>query len=162
MNKFLIMVSLLGCSVPITAISAQSVNEEAAIIATIDALFEGLRKQDRAGLEAITVPGSLNISSSPDNAGEVRLTVLGYQELITALSRAGAARIERYWDATVLIQGSIAVFWAPYDFHIDGKFSHCGIDSFQLVKQEGKWLISNLSWTREVENCPESPLGPIN
>jgi hypothetical protein len=85
-----------------------------------------------------------------------------HEQLIAALSRSGGARaLERYWDATVLIQGDIAVFWAPYDFHVGGEFSHCGIDSFQLVRQQGKWLLSNLSWTLERENCPPSPLGPV-
>ena len=87
---------------------------------------------------------------------------MSYDEVVSALTRPGRNAKERSWDETVLIQGNIAVVWTPYDFHVDGVFSHCGIDSFQLIKQDGQWLISNSSWTLETENCPASPLGPID
>lgn len=143
-----------------TQVWAQSDNEEEAILSTINALFEALENRDKPGLEATTVPGSLNISTSIGADGSTRLTTLNYEDLISALSRPGTTALERYWEPTVLVQGSIAVFWAPYDFHVDGEFTHCGIDSFQLIKRDGQWLISNLSWTRETQNCEASPLGP--
>ena len=31
-----------------------------------------------------------------------------------------------------------------------------------LSAPEGRWLLSNLSWTREREDCPSSPLGPVD
>ncbi len=41
---------------------------------------------------------------------------------------------ERYWSPTVLIRGPMALVWAPYEFQIDGKISHCGIDAFVLFQ----------------------------
>lgn len=153
-------VLLIGwCTISIP-LHAQDTDEQQ-IISVVEEFFTALSNLDRQALQAVTVPGSLNISTSITADGETRLSILDYEGMLTALSRPRATPIERYWDATVLVQGSIAVFWAPYDFHIGGEFSHCGIDSFQLVKQEGQWLLSNLSWTRELENCPVSPLGPI-
>ncbi|HAJ75695.1 MAG: DUF4440 domain-containing protein [Gammaproteobacteria bacterium] len=135
--------------------------ERQAILAVADAFFEALANRDRAALEAILVPGSLNISTSQSANGDTNYSIRDYQEMVSSLSTPGGSRTERYWDATVLIQGNIAVFWAPYDFHVEGEFSHCGIDSFQLVKQQGRWLLSNLSWTIEPSGCAESPLGPL-
>jgi hypothetical protein len=40
----------------------------------------------------------------------------------------------RYWSPTVLIRGSLAAVWAPYEFWIDGRTSHCGVDVFDCVK----------------------------
>ena len=161
MQKQIFTAVLIGCCAISVPLYGQN-SDEQQILAVADEFFTALGNRDRQALEAITVPGSLNISTSLTSNGETRLSSLGYEELIAALSRPGTTAIERYWDATVLVQGSIAVFWAPYDFHVDGEFSHCGIDSFQLIKQDGIWFISNLSWTRELENCPESPLGPID
>ena len=76
------------------------------------------------------------------------------------LGGEGPALLERAWNPTILIRRDIATFWAPYDFHVNGSFSHCGIDSFQLIKQQGQWFLTNLSWTVERENCEVSPLGP--
>ena len=161
MGKIVRIGALLICSLGAGYGTAQGNNDRDAILRVADAFFTALADRDRAALEAIMVPGSLNISTSRDANGGRSFNTADYEQLITSLSRPGAARVERYWDATVLIREDIAVFWAPYDFHVDGEFTHCGIDSFQLIKQEGRWLLSNLSWTRETVGCPESPLGPL-
>jgi hypothetical protein len=69
--------------------------------------------------------------------------------------------LERMWDARVLIHGRIAVLWTPYDFHRDGKFSHCGVDAFSLVKTDDGWKIAGFIYTVEPEGCRPSPLGPV-
>jgi hypothetical protein len=50
---------------------------------------------------------------------------------------------------------------APYDFHIDGKFSHCGTDVFTLVRAKGEWRIVSIVYTVQRTGCAPSPLGPI-
>lgn len=141
--------------------SAQESADRQAILETVDGFFTALGSHDRNALIALTLPGSLNISVA-NPANSVRdINIQSYTRMINGLGAGGPEFLERYWDPTVLIEGNIAVFWAPYDFHIDGEFSHCGIDSFQLVKREGQWLLSNLSWTRQREGCSPSPLGPV-
>ena len=58
------------------------------------------------------------------------------------------------------VHGLIATVWAPYDFWIDGKLSHCGIDAFDLIKTEDGWKIAGGVYTVE-SNCAPSPLGPL-
>ena len=58
------------------------------------------------------------------------------------------------------MHGPIASVWTPYDFWVDGKFSHCGIDIFDLVKTAEGWKISGLTYTVERTGCAPSPLGP--
>ena len=48
----------------------------------------------------------------------------------------------------------------PYDFWIDGKFSHCGIDAFDLIKTEEGWKLAGGVYTIE-SKCEPSPLGPL-
>ena len=47
-----------------------------------------------------------------------------------------------------------------YDFWTDGKFSHCGIDAFELIKTVDGWKIAGGTYTIEA-NCGPSPLGPL-
>lgn len=153
----ILLITLLPVSMGSTA---QESTEREAILATIDEFFEAMTARDASQLSALTIQGSLSIwAANPPE--EKELNLINYTQMISRFSAEGPVLLERYWDPTVLVEGNIAVFWAPYDFHIDGEFSHCGIDSFQLVKREGKWLISNLSWTRQRENCEPSPLGPV-
>ena len=158
MYKLLILAVALSYSI----ISFSQSDDRAAILETVQKFFDSIEFRDRQLLESILVPNSLYISARELDDGEAQFNVMSYDEMVTALTRPGRNAKERSWDETVLIQGNIAVVWTPYDFHIDGVFSHCGIDSFQLIKQDGQWLISNSSWTLETENCPASPLGPID
>ena len=158
MYRLLILTVALSYSI----ISFSQSDDRALILETVQKFFDSIEFRDRQLLESILVPNSLNISARELDDGEAQFNVMSYDEVVTALTRPGRNAKERSWDETVLIQGNIAVVWTPYDFHVDGVFSHCGIDSFQLIKQDGQWLISNSSWTLETENCPASPLGPID
>jgi hypothetical protein len=51
--------------------------------------------------------------------------------------------------------GDLASVFTPYEFFFKGKFSHCGANSFQLVKQNGEWKIQYLIDTRRKDNCKE-------
>ena len=139
--------------------TAQS-SEEQSVLNTVNQFFQALAERDRALLASITLPGSFYISTSVSNQGTAQIRIQNHKQLLDNLGGEGPALLERAWNPTILIRRDIATFWAPYDFHVNGSFSHCGIDSFQLIKQQGQWFLTNLSWTVERENCEVSPLGP--
>ena len=56
---------------------------------------------------------------------------------------------ERITFETVKIDGPLAIAWTPYKFYYAGKFSHCGVNSFQLVRINGRWKIQFLIDTRQ-------------
>jgi len=39
--------------------------------------------------------------------------------------------------------------WAPYEFYLEGEFSHKGVNSLHLVKENGHWRIVHLIDTRQ-------------
>ena len=41
---------------------------------------------------------------------------------------------ERITFETIKIDGPLAIVWTPYKFYYAGNFSHCGVNSFQLVR----------------------------
>lgn len=60
---------------------------------------------------------------------------------------------EKLLDFKIRVDGVMANAWTPYEFWFNGKFSHCGVNSFQLVKLEGVWKIIYLIDTRRREGC---------
>jgi hypothetical protein len=80
-------------------------------------------------------------------------------DFLNAIGSGKAAWKERMWNEDVQVHGVIAIVWGPYDFHNNGAFSHCGYDSFSLLKTAAGWKISYISDTRETEGCV-NPLGP--
>lgn len=55
----------------------------------------------------------------------------------------------------IKIHDGIAMAWVPYEFRINGKFTHCGIDIFTLAKTNEDWKIINASYTKNLEGCSE-------
>ncbi len=94
-------------------------------------------------------------------ADSVDLSVASHADIIKAIGGATERWRERIWQPTVLQHGPLAVVWAPYDFHLGTKFSHCGVDSFTLVRRREGWRIADVAFTMEPEGCKPSPLGPL-
>ncbi len=62
---------------------------------------------------------------------------------------------ERITIEAIHTDGNLASVFTPYSFYFKGKFSHCGANSFQLVKKNGEWKIHYLIDTRRKDNCKE-------
>ncbi|MFC3161151.1 Putative lumazine-binding [Chryseobacterium arachidis] len=62
---------------------------------------------------------------------------------------------ERITIEAIHVDGNLASVFTPYSFYFKGKFSHCGANSFQLVKQNDEWKIQYLIDTRRKDNCKE-------
>jgi len=60
---------------------------------------------------------------------------------------------ERITFDLVKIDGELAMVWASYKFYLGEKFSHCGVDAFQLVKINNDWKIQYLIDTRRRQGC---------
>ncbi|WP_206484122.1 hypothetical protein [Thalassotalea sp. G2M2-11] len=51
---------------------------------------------------------------------------------------------EKLFGLRIMQSGNLASVWAPFAFYLDGKLSHCGVNSIQLVKQNNQWKIHYL------------------
>ncbi len=84
-------------------------------------------------------------------------TVFRRGELKSFLITMGTPRKEVYsepiWDVRIEVDGNLAQVWASYAFYVDKNFYHCGVDAFQLVKENEEWKIFQLSDTRQREGC---------
>ena len=133
--------------------------EEKAVLAAVQGFFDSMVTKDAGAAKKILIPeGRLFSVRVQDGKKIVRSS--SNQDFIDGLAKSDAAWLERMWDPEVKIRGDIATVWTPYDFHINGKFSHCGIDAFDLVKKDGAWRISGGTYTVERTGCAKSPLGP--
>jgi hypothetical protein len=63
---------------------------------------------------------------------------------------------ERELGRRVELWGGLATAWSAYDGRTaNGSFHERGINSFQLVKIDGKWLVASILWQEET---PDNPL----
>lgn len=156
-RKLLIVTPLLLSGL---TIQAQPTHPEyPAVKRVIDQFFESINTGNGPLLASLEVEGAQVLNIREDVAGEYAFVE---RDWFAADSFGGDDQLtERYWDEQILISDHLAVFWAPYDFHTNGEFSHCGIDVLNLIKIEGQWKISHAMWTIQRPNCVPSPLGPL-
>lgn len=129
-----------------------------AIVAAVQQFFDTMAAKDVEGSRRVLIPeGRFFRVRVP--SGEVSTVTL--KEYIDRLPTQKQRQRERFWNPDVRVQDGIASVWTRYDFWIDGKFSHCGVDSFDLVKTPDGWKISGGLYTVQRDGCPPSPLGPL-
>jgi len=126
------------------------------VVAVVQALFDGMAAHDAAAISATMLPDARLVSVQENGAA----TSIPRDDFASRIGSAKGDYLERIWKPKVLIKGRIAQVWAEYDFHLNGAFNHCGIDSVSLLETKDGWKISGISYTSEKTNCVPSPLGP--
>jgi hypothetical protein len=134
---------------------AQSV-DELAVQQVIDVLFNGMAAKDVVAIKSVMNSSARLQSISIDDSGKPNLQLENVDDFVKHIAAIPAnMKIEErvlYYD--VKVDGNLAQIWAEYQFYINNKMSHCGVDSFQLYKDEsGDWKIIQIADTRHKDKC---------
>jgi hypothetical protein len=151
---FLALVSL--SAVPARAQAPAAADRE--VVATVQRIFDAMAACDAATIRTLTIAEGRLFRIAPGAATGARSSSL--EEFSQRFTTCSSRLLERMWEPQVRVHKDIATLWAPYDFWLDGTFSHCGIDSFELVRTAGGWKLTGGIYTVEKEGCAPSPLGP--
>jgi ketosteroid isomerase-like protein len=137
--------------------AAADTADEKQVAAVVQKLFDAMTAKD-----ADAVRRTMNADAQILLVQNGRLLpVMTREDFAQRVAQAKSRIVERTWEPKIEVRGRIAMFWAEYDLHADGKFNHCGIDAFLLLKTDDGWKIANGESTAETEGCKASPLGPL-
>jgi hypothetical protein len=134
-----------------TELNAQSAEDSVKTV--VNKMFDAMRNTDTALLRS-TFSGSIVFHTIVTTAGATSVRSEDPGEFISFIGKEkkGAAD-EQIQFETIKLDGPLALVWAPYKFYYNGKFSHCGVDSFQLVRINGVWKIQYIIDTRRKQGC---------
>lgn len=149
MIRSILFLAALSFSVPAQASEADNKRE---VLAAVQGFFDALAAKDEGRLMAAVMPEG-RISSQRTRDGVTRMRTLGWAEWAKSVAGAPDALEETMHGPKVRVKGTVASVWTYYTFRLNGKFSHCGIDVFDMAKLEGRWKIVNISYTSETEGC---------
>ena len=133
--------------------------ERDAILAVVQSFFDTMATKDSTTARQILLPDG-RFYAVGDQTSKVRIRAFTVEEYLFDLPAMKQNLRERMWDPEVRIRGFIANVWTPYDLWTNGRLSHCGVDSFDLIKTDKGWRIAGLTYTIE-SKCQPSPLGPL-
>jgi Putative lumazine-binding len=145
----ILLVAGVGCSALLPLSLHAATPAEQAVLAPVNALFDGMAKRDPEAMKKVLLPGGTMVLIR--DGKPVQMTVEAFADRV---GKPSATSIEeRIHDPLVRIDHDLAVVWAPFEFLNDGKVDSCGTDLFNLVWSDGKWLIASVADTGR-KDCP--------
>ena len=132
---------MLALALPAMRALAQA--PDPAVLAPIDALFQGMAQRDAAAIKAAAIPGATLVLMR-DGKPE-QMTIEAFADRVGKPSKTHIE--ERIHDPLLRADHDLAMVWAPFEVLVDGKPDHCGTDLFNLVHTGGKWLIAGIADT---------------
>jgi hypothetical protein len=132
-----------------TSASAQTAaTPEQDVLAVVNRMFEGFAKKDTTIIRATLAEDVKLVSAFNNREGKPMVRAETMDKFLVGIATAPGTLDERLFNPEVRIDGNLATVWVKYEFWYDGKYSHCGFDSFQLARGEAGWKIFSIADTR--------------
>lgn len=129
--------------------------EKYAVQKTIEAFFEGFHQQDSIAIKETVTKDVLLQTIAKDSLGKDYVKTEDFLKFIKSI--VGIPETTKFHETiksySIQVDGPMANAWTAYEFHVNDKLSHCGVNSFQLLKQGDVWKIIYLIDTRRKERC---------
>ena len=150
----IILLTFLAFSLPSFAQKAKPENPEKEIKNTINRFFEGMEKGDTTLLKSTCTATMVLQTYMTDKEGNMQVYTEDFADFVTMVATPNTDQYdERIKFEAIHAEKSLASVWTPYSFYINGKRSHCGTNSFQLVKTAAGWKIQYIIDTRRKQGC---------
>jgi hypothetical protein len=116
---------------------------------TIETFFEGFHHRDTVLLHQVCADKMI-LQSITENANGNSLTEEPLQFFYRSIASMpkDLKYNERLLSFTTQVDGSMGHAWTPYEFYIEGKLSHKGVNAFTLFKEKDTWKILYIIDTR--------------
>lgn len=137
-------------SIGMFSVNAIAQDEKAAVQKNLEQLFTAMGNGDSAKASVLFHPKARLMSVMKNKEGKFNLEDEPISEFMRQIGSKKATETyeERIKSYEIKVDGEMATAWTPYEFYYNGKFSHCGVNAFQLVKLEGEWKILQITDTR--------------
>ena len=126
--------------------------DEREAIAVAQKVFNGIAAHDAALIRSAMLPEAQIVSVRDEG----QPSVTSAEALATRIAALESPLLERFTSPpAVTIHGRIAQVWGEYEFLRDGKFSHCGVDAFTLLRTPEGWKVATLAYTMQTIGCKD-------
>ncbi len=141
MKKYFLLLFLC----PLLAMGQQKTSDEDQIKAVILKTFSAMKSVDSVALKSCFMSNAMLHISQLKPEGNTLREVPAAKFIQNVMTRKPGDMDERVLSwGPILIDQEIATAWVPYEFYLNGKFSHKGVDVFLLVKTGNEYRIKTL------------------
>lgn len=120
----------------------------------VNNLFIAMKTTDQALLSSCFADSAVLQTITKNKLGQLIVVNEKIADFATSISRFAKGDLDEQISFDIVkVDGDLAIAWTPYKFYLKSVFSHCGVNSFQLVRQKNGWKIQYLIDTRRKTNC---------
>lgn len=133
-----------------------SPDDAKAALAVVNRLFAAMRAKDAAAMQSLFLAEGQFIATDR-RSGQPTRRVFNAESFARLIVNTPGLLQERMYKPDVRVNGDLALVSGRYGFYVDERFSHCGLNSFQLLRAAEGWKIAQGASTIELNGCePES------
>ena len=125
------------------------------VLAVVTAALTAINTNDAVMFKKLMLSQAIIAAQIYQVDGSLVTRTMSVADMADRIAAPGRHIDEQLVDSALLIQRDLAHVWARYTLDSDGRRLHCGVDSFGLVRLDGVWRISSLTWTAEPQGCPK-------
>lgn len=145
---------IIASLVFLIASSASAQTAADSVKQVVNQLFTAMKTSDAQLLQACFADSAVLQTIAVNKEGKTIVRNESVAAFAASISKAPAGALdERIEFDMVKTDAALAIVWTPYQFYLNGNFSHCGVNSFQLVRFNGQWKIQYLIDTRRRTGC---------
>lgn len=116
----------------------------------IESFFEGFHQRDSTKIKLVCADKMILQSISESAIKGNKLSDESAKEFYKSIASIPVSLKfqEKILNYNIQIDGSMAHAWTPYEFYVNDKLSHTGVNAFTLFKEKDSWKIIYLIDTR--------------
>lgn len=119
----------------------------------ISSFFDAMRASDGEAIRLLVIPG-VTLKTVTTTEGESILRETDFDDFIRSVSQSEPGRLdEQLTSMQIHVDGSLATAWMRYRFYLGEEFSHCGVNTMNLIRKADGWKIFSIVDTRRTERC---------
>lgn len=116
--------------------------------------FDAMRQSDSADMELfLTADATLKTVAS----GNQDNTILRETEIpafLNSIEESDVGSLDEQLTSLIAhVDAKLSTAWMEYRFYYNGEFSHCGVNTMNLIQTAGGWKIFSIVDTRRQDPC---------
>jgi hypothetical protein len=112
----------------------------------VEQFLRAMEARDTTLMRALALPGA-RLASFAGSAESGSVRVLDAGEFLRMVAETPDPYVERMPAAATWVKGDLATVSGAYHFHVGGRLTNCGFNSFQLFRVRGRWTIAHSAST---------------
>ena len=153
MHQLLFGILILTCTLNPVRDSHQNRSSEQEIESVVYEFFDLMRASDGEGIRSV-ITEDATLHTVRVDGENTSLNETAFERFIGSVSRAEPATLdEKLTSIRVHSDENLATAWMEYRFYVAGEFSHCGVNTMNLIRKSEGWKIFSIVDTRRTDGC---------